>query len=68
MCKVRLSYFITNVYRVTKAMNRDLSNQLETTMPTLRKQVLLPKTRHWIQQERPTEVNQLLIQFLTQVR
>jgi pimeloyl-ACP methyl ester carboxylesterase len=48
-------------------MNRDLINQLENTMPNLRKQVLLPNAGHWIQQERSTEVNQLLIEFLTQV-
>jgi pimeloyl-ACP methyl ester carboxylesterase len=30
----------------------------------LKKKVLLPGAGHWIQQERPTEVNQLLIEFL----
>ncbi|MCU0544467.1 MAG: alpha/beta hydrolase [Oscillatoriaceae cyanobacterium Prado104] len=34
---------------------------------TMNQQVLLPNTGHWIGQERPTEVNQLLIEFLTQV-
>jgi len=33
-------------------------------MPNLRKKVLLPGAGHWIQQERPTEVNKLLIGFL----
>jgi pimeloyl-ACP methyl ester carboxylesterase len=58
--------FIGGEFDVAVAMNQDLINQLKTTMPNLRKQVLLPNTGHWIQQERPTEVNQLLIEFLTQ--
>jgi pimeloyl-ACP methyl ester carboxylesterase len=33
-------------------------------MPGLRKKVLLSGAGHWIQQERPTEVNELVIQFL----
>jgi len=34
------------------------------TVPNLKKKVLLPGVGHWIQQERPTEVNQLPIEFL----
>ena len=37
---------------------------LEQTMPGLEKKVLLPGAGHWIQQERPAEVNELLLQFL----
>jgi pimeloyl-ACP methyl ester carboxylesterase len=37
---------------------------LETTVPDLRRKALLPGAGHWIQQERPAEVNQLLIDFL----
>jgi pimeloyl-ACP methyl ester carboxylesterase len=48
-------------------LNRDIINQLEEIVPNLTKKVLLPNTGHWIQQERPTEVNQLLIEFLMQV-
>jgi pimeloyl-ACP methyl ester carboxylesterase len=40
------------------------SDSLEETMPGLRKKVLLSGAGHWIQQERPMEVNDLLIQFL----
>jgi pimeloyl-ACP methyl ester carboxylesterase len=40
-------------------------NALEASVPDLRKKVLLPGAGHWIQQERPAEVNQLLIEFLT---
>jgi pimeloyl-ACP methyl ester carboxylesterase len=60
--------FIGGEFDVALMLNQDIVNQLEATMPNLRKQVLLPKTGHWTQQERPTEVNQLLIEFLTQVR
>jgi pimeloyl-ACP methyl ester carboxylesterase len=38
---------------------------LEEAAPSLRKKVLLPGAGHWVQQERPNEVNQLLIEFLT---
>ena len=37
---------------------------LDVTMPNLRKKVLIPGAGHWIQQERPAEVNRLLIEFL----
>jgi pimeloyl-ACP methyl ester carboxylesterase len=37
---------------------------LDVTMPNLRKKVLLAGAGHWIQQERPAEVNRLLIEFL----
>ena len=33
-------------------------------MPGLRKKVLLPGAGHWIPQERPIQVNDLLIEFL----
>jgi pimeloyl-ACP methyl ester carboxylesterase len=46
------------------AINRDAFEAMEETVPNLRKKVLLPGAGHWIQQERPTEVNQLLIEFL----
>lgn len=37
---------------------------LEESVPNLRKKVLLAGAGHWIQQERPAEVNQLLVEFL----
>lgn len=37
---------------------------LEESVPNLWKKVLLAGAGHWIQQERPAEVNQLLIEFL----
>jgi pimeloyl-ACP methyl ester carboxylesterase len=32
--------------------------------PNLKKQMIIPGVGHWTQQERPAEVNQLLIEFL----
>jgi pimeloyl-ACP methyl ester carboxylesterase len=37
---------------------------MEETAPDLRKKILLPGAGHWIQQERPIEVNELLIEFM----
>jgi pimeloyl-ACP methyl ester carboxylesterase len=37
---------------------------LETNVPDLRMKAVLPGVGHWTQQERPAEVNQLLIAFL----
>ncbi|HVO96709.1 MAG TPA: alpha/beta hydrolase [Bryobacteraceae bacterium] len=38
--------------------------RLELNMPNLTKKVLLPGAGHWTQQEKPEEVNRLLIEFL----
>jgi len=45
-------------------MYRQAFDRLEETMPGLKKKVLLSGAGHWVQQERPTEVNALLIEFL----
>jgi pimeloyl-ACP methyl ester carboxylesterase len=39
-------------------------DNLEANIPNLKKKVLIPGAGHWIQQERPNEVNDLLIEFL----
>jgi pimeloyl-ACP methyl ester carboxylesterase len=46
------------------AMYRGAFEALEKTVPGLRRKVLLPGAGHWIQQERPAQVNQLLLEFL----
>src|SRR5262249_24987777 len=38
---------------------------LEETMPNLTAKVLIPAAGHWVQQEKPQEVNHLLLQFLS---
>lgn len=58
------SLFLAGEVDAVITMYRKGFDSLEDTMPNLRKKVLLPGAGHWIQQERPTEVNQLLIEFL----
>jgi pimeloyl-ACP methyl ester carboxylesterase len=45
----------------------DAYQALETNVPNLVNKILLPGAGHWIQQERPHQVNQLLIEFLRSV-
>jgi pimeloyl-ACP methyl ester carboxylesterase len=61
---LQTALFIAGEFDAVVAMNRKAFNTMEKTMPALRKKVLLPGAGHWIHQERPTEVNRLLIEFL----
>jgi pimeloyl-ACP methyl ester carboxylesterase len=45
-------------------MYRDAFDSMDVTMASLRQKVLIPDAGHWIQQERPTQVNDLLLEFL----
>ena len=45
-------------------MGRGALDKLEESVPNLRDKVLLPGAGHWIQQERPSEVNAALVGFL----
>jgi pimeloyl-ACP methyl ester carboxylesterase len=58
------SLFVAGEFDVVVTMYRQAFERLEETMPQLRRKVLLPGAGHWIQQERPAEVNRLLIEFL----
>jgi pimeloyl-ACP methyl ester carboxylesterase len=58
------SLFIAGEFDGVVTINRQAFDSLEETMPGLRKKVLLPGAGHWIHQERPIEVNDLLIEFL----
>ncbi len=58
------SIFIAGEEDGVIAMERQNLGTLNTTMTGLRKQVIVPGAGHWIQQERPDEVNKLLIEFL----
>lgn len=49
-------------------MYEDAYVNLEAAMPGLTKKVLLNGAGHWVQQERAAEVNELLVEFLKQVR
>ena len=59
------SLFIAGALDAVITMYRSAFDALEATMPDLRRKVLLPDAGHWIQQERPAEVNRLLIEFLS---
>ena len=49
-------------------MYREAFDTLEQNVPNLKQKVLVPGAGHWIQQERPAEVNRLLIEFLTDLQ
>jgi pimeloyl-ACP methyl ester carboxylesterase len=46
------------------ARNQEGVEKLHEVVPNLRRTVLLPDTGHWVQQERPAEVNAAMIEFL----
>jgi pimeloyl-ACP methyl ester carboxylesterase len=58
------SFFLAGAEDAGIAIARQGFDELEGVMPNLRKKVLLTGAGHWIQQERPSEVNALLIEFL----
>jgi len=58
--------FVTGEEDAVIQMYRPAFDALEKNAPRLIKKVLLPGAGHWVQQEKPVEVNQLLIEFLTQ--
>ncbi len=58
------SLFVAGEVDVVITMAHQAFDSLEETMPNLKKKILLPGAGHWIQQERPREVNQLLVEFL----
>jgi pimeloyl-ACP methyl ester carboxylesterase len=43
---------------------KELIANLREYVPKLRQTLILPGCGHWIQQERPVEVNQALLDFL----
>ena len=59
------SLFVTGELDPVLTMYREHFDALEETMPNLRKKVVLPGAGHWIQQERPAAVNELLVEFLS---
>jgi pimeloyl-ACP methyl ester carboxylesterase len=58
------SVFIAGTLDAVITMYRSAFEAMEDTMPNLRRKVLLPDAGHWIQQERPAEVNRLLVELL----
>jgi pimeloyl-ACP methyl ester carboxylesterase len=61
------SLFVVGEFDPGILMSRRAYEAVEDTMPNLRKKVQIPGAGHWIQQERPVEVNRLLLEFLANV-
>ena len=67
LSRVRLpqpALFIAGEVDQVMGIYRGAFEVLEQTVPRLQKKVLLPGAGHWIQQERPGQVNELLLEFL----
>jgi len=60
------SVFIAGEEDAVIQMYRPAFDTLETSMPRLTKKLLIPGAGHWVQQEKPEEVNQALLDFLKQ--
>ncbi|MEW6440012.1 MAG: alpha/beta hydrolase [bacterium] len=58
------SLFVAGEEDSVITMYRQAFDTLEENAPALKKKVLLPGAGHWVQQERPEEVNRILIEFL----
>jgi pimeloyl-ACP methyl ester carboxylesterase len=61
------SLFLAGDKDVCMTMYRDAYHALEQTMPGLTGKHVIPGAGHWVQQERPEEVNALLSAFLRHV-
>ena len=58
------SMFAAGEYDVVGKMIPGGYEMAHTFTPNLKKKVIIPGAGHWVQQERPHEINQLLIEFL----
>jgi pimeloyl-ACP methyl ester carboxylesterase len=62
------SLFIAGELDGVIVMSRAAFDNLESAVPDLRQKILIPGAGHWVQQERPHEVNDALIDFLKSVK
>ena len=62
------SLFIAGELDGVIVMSRPVFDNLESATPNLKKKILIPGAGHWVQQERPREVNDALIEFLKSVK
>jgi pimeloyl-ACP methyl ester carboxylesterase len=60
------SVFVAGEEDAVIQMYRPAFDGLESSMPRLTKKLLISGAGHWVQQEKPAEVNQALIDFLKQ--
>jgi pimeloyl-ACP methyl ester carboxylesterase len=56
--------FIAGSEDVVVTMYRPAFDSMEQTVPNLSAKILVPSAGHWVQQEKPDEVNRRLLQFL----
>ena len=56
--------FASNDAVITGSMGKRALDEMDTVVTNLRRKVLIDGAGHWIQQERPDEVNAALIAFL----
>jgi len=61
------SLFIAGELDGVIVMSRAAFDNLESGVPNLKQKILVPGAGHWVQQERPQEVNDALIDFLKAV-
>ncbi len=57
------SVFAAGEHDVVLAMYPDAAKVVDLSMPNCRKNLLIPGAGHWLQQERPSEINNLLVEF-----
>ena len=53
---------------VTGILGGKRVTEMDKVLPNLRRKLLIESAGHWIQQERPDEVNAALIEFLNGLR
>jgi epoxide hydrolase A/B len=61
---IRPTVFAAGDRDIVMDMAADGYKNLESNVANLYKKHLIPGAGHWIQQERPQEINQLLLDFL----
>lgn len=57
------SVFAAGEHDVVLAMYPDAAKVVDLSMPNCRKNLIIPGAGHWLQQERPSEINNLLVEF-----
>jgi pimeloyl-ACP methyl ester carboxylesterase len=61
------SMFAAGEHDVVLRMVPDAAGMVSAFMPDCRSSTVIPGAGHWIQQERPSEINKLLLTFLKQI-
>lgn len=62
------SFFVAGAQDPIADQYRHAFDALEETMPGLRFKTLIPDAGHWVQQEQPERVNELILSFCEEVR